>query len=186
MASNHQNKTEKLKVEIAENLERNGYKKSVAGNADFSAVVNAVVAMVQGKADGVVFIGGVGTGKTCAAQAIVDALNGWCYFRKINCGYLTDNEALNLYGADSVFLDDLGLDRPVNDYGTMRDAVADYLYRRYDYNQKHPERPNLLIATTNFNSAQLAERYSERIVDRLKSCAIVVFKGASKRKKVEL
>lgn len=73
-------------------------------------------------------------------------------------------------------IDDLGQDVEINDYGTMRYPVQDIVCDCEDYLK-------LLIITTNLTSQQIADKYGDRVLNRIdRLCQVVRFKGDSLRK----
>lgn len=133
---------------------------------------------MQGENNGsLVLMGGVGTGKTCIAYAVCRCWRGEGVPRVIACDLLADrikqeeSEKYEIsYHKGLLVLDDLGTEGKV--YG--EEVLPFVIYRRYERNLP-------TIITTNYDSRRLAERYGERIADRLKTWAKVVLDYKSLR-----
>ena len=69
----------------------------------------------------------------------------------------------------------IGTESIKNDYGTKIDAVADAISYAEDSSKT-------LLVTTNLTPKALDDRYSDRTLDRLRKCKVVVIKGNSFRK----
>lgn len=123
-------------------------------------------------------MGGVGTGKTTIAAA---ACRCWVELATIplmsTCDLLADrlkqDESYKYevaYHKGLLALDDLGTEGKV--YG--EESLPFIIYRRYERNLP-------TIITTNYDSKRLAERYGERIADRLRTWDKIVLNFKSLR-----
>ena len=166
-------------------LDERGFKRDIAGEEDYAAAVKACELAFNNpeKRRGIIIGGDYGVGKTCLAQAIC-ALFTVAPFR-LNLGLPSQSEKLggawqenygeNLYG-QSVYLDDLGAEKPVNEYGVVTNYAAAFLMI-YHYRGS-----GRLIITTNCNVNELDARYGGRVLSRLKDlCVPVRLKGKDKR-----
>ena len=160
-------------------LERRGWTRSVAGDADFAAASLALArCSVQNR--GLFAFGRYGCGKTALMRAIKPL------FRPVHFVPLNDPEIAVLLDepewiADamrcSVILDDLGAESAVTDYGIKRELAAEFVVRY------HREGSGRLLVTTNLTGEELAERYTARLTSRIKElCIPLHLTGADKRK----
>lgn len=137
-----------------------------------------------------VFSGGVGTGKTCLASAMANAVVQKGYAVKIFSAYefnslmltthtspIAERNALlhdTLY-ADMLLIDDLGTE-PM-----LKNVTVEYLLLVLEQRQS---RGLATIITTNLNSDNLLNRYGERIYSRLshkQNSLIIAMKGKDLR-----
>ena len=167
--------------EIAKRLEYFGWKKEIAGEGDFNKAVKAIVAMYA-TGRGLFIFGHAGCGKTALARALQKIMgrsslcwfyckepDDMCALRGANCDAL----------GDSVFLDDVGSETVVREYGNKIDIVGDFI-QRYHYRGK-----GRFIATSNLDGLAMNERYDLRIVDRINEmCVVLQLDGSSKRERI--
>ena len=186
-------------------LERRGWTRSVAGEADFAAASLALARCsldgLSGGANppgeprldgdvsphlqparrrGIFAFGRYGCGKTALMRAIKPL------FRPVHFVPLNDPEIAALLDepewiADAmrcnVILDDLGAESAVTDYGIKRETAAEFVVR---YHQRGRAR---LFITTNLTGEEIAERYTARLTSRIKElCIPLHLKGADKRR----
>ncbi len=186
-------------------LERRGWTKSVAGEADFAAASLALARCsldgLSGGANppgeprldgdvsphlqparrlGIFAFGRYGCGKTAFMRAIKPL------FRPVHFVPLNDPEIAVLLDepewiADAmrcnVILDDLGAESAVTDYGIKREFAAEFVVRY------HREGGGRLFVTTNLTGEEIAERYTARLTSRIKElCIPLHLTGADKRK----
>ena len=172
-------------------LEQKGWKRSVAGEADFIKAVKAVVEYVANPKRGIFIMGQVGVGKTALANVLYGYLKGRKV--KIDCA---DNGMVDLLvqqadsvtnggiynsGADeylggAVMLDDMGSEEIRILYSNTLDRVGKFIVR---YEARGTGR---IIVTTNFTMEKLMKRYGDRVVDRiLQKCIVLKLEGSSKR-----
>ena len=201
-------------------LEHYGWRKDIAGDDDFRKACLAVQHYRKDRKNGLLLIGEVGCGKTLLARILFNNTK-WRRHSEdtidhrvwVDC---TDSLEVNRLASDEdarqlglvkpaggdddwlrpiLFIDDLGRERPVNNYGTQVSLTGAAIQRFYNsWEQPYDERfsgpptiGNHLVVTTNLDLGALHERYGTRVMDRmLAMCAIVRFTGGSKRKAVEL
>ena len=131
--------------------------------------------MVDTKGRGLMLMGDCGTGKSTILNYVIPAI-----FRTITNKILRSVPAKELGEVERnkspfIIIDDLGTESIKNDYGTKIDAVADAISYAEDSSKT-------LLVTTNLTPKSLDERYSDRTLDRLRKCKVVVIKGKSFRK----
>ena len=163
-------------------LEKGGFRRAIAGDRDFFAAVNAMERITENNM-GLIVAGEYGTGKTCFLKAIMP------YFREkpkyINLSDPDDVDRLsdrsmefwgdNLYERN-IILDDLGAEKPINDYGVLYEPAAEFIIRYYDIGKKR------MIIATNLNTPQLDDRHGGRLLSRLREkCYPLHFTGKDKR-----
>lgn len=165
---------------IAQALEENGWVKSIAGDAEFNKAVSAIQAMFS-SGRGLLVTGDAGCGKTQLMSAIRDWLNSgtlnWMYCKEPkDVNYMRyDDDAIK----GNVFVDDIGCEEIIREYGNIVDVVGDYI-QRYHYRGN-----GRFIATTNLNSQQINERYGARCLDRLlEMCVVLKLNGKTKRERI--
>ena len=173
-------------------LERRGWTKSVAGEADFAAASLALARCAMSDTQpstlnpqpvrrlGIFAFGRYGCGKTALMRAIKPL------FRPVHFVPLNDPEIAALLDepewiADAmrcnVILDDLGAESAVTDYGIKREFAAEFVVRY------HREGGGRLFVTTNLTGEAIAERYTARFTSRIKElCIPLHLKGSDKRK----
>lgn len=165
---------------IAQALEKNGWVKSIAGDAEFNKAVSAIQAMFS-SGRGLLVTGDAGCGKTQLMSALRDWLNSdtlnWIYCKEPkDINYMRyDDDAIE----GNVFVDDIGCEEIIREYGNIIDVVGDYI-QRYHYRGT-----GRFIATTNLNSQQINERYGARCLDRLlEMCVVLKLNGKTKRERI--
>lgn len=165
---------------IAKNLEKHGWVKSIAGDAEFNKAVSAIQAMFS-SGRGLLVTGDAGCGKTQLMSALRDWLNSdtlnWMYCKEPkDVNYMRyDDDAIK----GNVFVDDIGCEEIIREYGNIIDVVGDYI-QRYHYRGT-----GRFIATTNLNSQQINERYGARCLDRLlEMCVVLKLNGKTKRERI--
>jgi len=131
--------------------------------------------MVDTKGRGLMLMGDCGTGKSTILNYVIPAI-----FRTITNKILRSVSAKELGAVEKnkspfIIIDDLGTESIKNDYGTKIDAVADAISYAEDSSKT-------LLVTTNLTPKSLDDRYSDRTLDRLRKCKVVVIKGKSFRK----
>ena len=174
-----------LAEKIVRRLEANGWKRSVAGDADFDAAVAAVGQMVA-SGRGLIVSGEYGVGKTALAR-IVANMFGTAVF-KVRLAIPDDLVRLtrswqeyyveNPYGQNT-WLDDLGAENPVSEYGVRVERAGDFIVA---WDELHDSGTRLVI-TTNLTTAELDARYGGRVLSRLKDlCIPLRLAGRDKRR----
>ena len=136
---------------------------------------NIIDWMVDTKGRGLMLMGDCGTGKSTILNYVIPAI-----FRTITNKILRSVSAKELGAVEInkspfIIIDDLGTESIKNDYGTKIDAVADAISYAEDSSKT-------LLVTTNLTPKALDDRYSDRTLDRLRKCKVVVIKGKSFRK----
>jgi len=170
---------------FATELEKGGWKRKVAGDTDFTNAIDAIMTMFEHPTMGLLVSGDYGSGKTSLVKALM--------YRKqykpftIRLGLETDAGSLEPerlecdrpgWNEEWVFLDDLGAESLVNEYGVKRDIVGEFITRWHTL----VKQGGRLFITTNLNSDELGARYGGRILDRLKQIVIPLrLTGGSKR-----
>ena len=163
-------------------LERRGWTRAVAGEADFAAA-SLALARCSVQRRGLFAFGAYGCGKTAFVMAIRPL------FEPVHFVPLNDPEYAELMDLDlwpnwnaeamrcSVILDDLGAESAITDYGIKRELAAEFVVRY------HREGGGRLFVTTNLTGEEIAERYTARLTSRIKElCIPLHLTGADKRK----
>jgi hypothetical protein len=172
-------------------LERRGWTRAVAGEADFAAA-SLALARCSVQRRGIFAFGAYGCGKTAFVRAIRPL------FEPVHFVPLNDPEYAELMDLDlwpnwnaeamrcSVILDDLGAESAITDYGIKRETAAEFVvrYHRQRMAERVADGPTRrLFVTTNLTGEQIAERYTARLTSRIKElCIPLHLKGADKRK----
>lgn len=162
-------------------LERNGFRRSVAGEDNFNQAVEAMLSMRKHRL-GVLVSGGVGLGKT----RFVDTITGHtANLRKFRMADPMSVQWLRMDGpmwwreklrTSNIYLDDMGAEMAVCDFGVRRSVMPEFI----DF--YHVSGMGRLYITTNLDGQQMMERYGDRLVDRLKElCVPLKFTGKSRR-----
>lgn len=113
---------------------------------------------------GLFLYGGCGCGKTFLAKYVYRQLlyNKGIAPTVIDAIDMADHlSELSDTGRHYYILDDIGTERPKQEYGNTIDAFVDLVY-------KAEERGVLLIITTNYDAEQFIERYGQRVYSRIK------------------
>ena len=186
-------------------LERRGWTRELAGEADFAAASLALARcsldglpgganppgeprldgdvsphLQPARRRGIFAFGRYGCGKTALMRAIRPL------FRPVHFVPLNDPEIAALLDepewiadalACSVMLDDLGAESAVTDYGVKRELAAEFAVRF------HRAGGGRLFVTTNLSGEEIAERYTARLTSRIKElCVPLHLAGADKRR----
>ena len=162
-------------------LVRGGFLRSVAGDADFFAAAKAWAKSATLR-KGLFVWGRFGCGKTHLVNTIKPFNPGMI---RLNLGDPAHAEAIDLQknrswcedaAKCSVFLDDLGSEATLNEYGVIRERVGEFITYYHLYGK------GLLFVTTNLESDVLESRYTQRVLSRLKDLTIPLhLKGTDKR-----
>lgn len=127
--------------------------------------------LYDNKGRGLLFYGSNGRGKTILCSNIIPMV--FQYYLHIEY-YQYDaielgSEFRNAYGNinlmirnNPLFIDDIGTESIINDYGEKHDIVSEVIYKAEKQNR-------LLVLTTNLTPDELSERYGVRTLDRLKA-----------------
>ncbi len=149
--------------------------KAVWNEANYRPVANW---MTDNQGRGLLMIGGCGLGKTLIGKYILP------YLIRYACGKI-----LNVFNAQDlnarpdeimryrlVYVDDIGTEGISNVYGNKRVPFMELC-------DAAEQEGKLLVCSTNLTTGELAEKYGERTIDRLKATTKVVpFIGKSLRK----
>ena len=166
-------------------LESHGWTRQVAGDADFDAALLAIEQMAAtGK--GLIVSGEYGVGKTALASLAARAFGGGVF--KVRLAIPDDLDRLtrswqeycleNPY-AQNAWLDDLGAENPVSDYGVRLERAGDFIVTWHELHRTGTR----LVVTTNLTTAELDARYGGRVLSRLKDhCVPLRLNGGDKRK----
>lgn len=168
-------------AKVRTRLEEKGFLSSVAGSEEFERVCEAVKAAHDADR-GLLLIGKCGRGKTRLMKALF-ALN---YGREARWLYVKDGRHLNwmkdapgFFMDKNVYLDDIGAECDMREYGSTIDVVGDFI-QKY-----HVNGTGRLFATTNLFPKELNERYGMRTLSRLtEMCVLFEMSGADKREKI--
>lgn len=161
-------------------IQAHGWKREVAGK-DFDKALVAIDAMFR-TGRGLFLTGDAGCGKTHLMRALQEWLNprtlNWMYCKEpSDIAYMRNRDDDNI--ESTVYVDDIGCEEIVREYGNTVDVVGDYI-QRYHYRGK-----GRFFATTNLNSTQINERYGTRCLDRiLEMCVVLKLDGKSKRERI--
>lgn len=127
---------------------------------------------------GLLCMGNLGRGKTIICTKIIPVLMDRSLHRKVYALNVSElNARFDVYkNYKYICIDDIGSEYESVKYGEHRIPVAEMV----DIAEKEG---NLLILTTNLTVSELAAKYGERTVDRLRAITqIVLFQGKSLRK----
>ena len=162
-------------------LERRGWTRAVAGEADFAAA-SLALARCDVQRRGMFAFGRYGCGKT----ALLTAIRPLCcpvHFVPLNKPDLAallgggDADWLDDALRSSVMLDDLGSESAASDYGVRRELAGEFIAAYHRMGEGR------LYVTTNLSGEEMVERYSSRVCSRLKElCLPLHLTGADKRK----
>ena len=170
----------------ANSLERAGWKREVAGDADFDATCYALarIAYHSDLQPGLFIYGQAGCGKTSLCKAISSFSYRKPVFVELSspvCAELLDERVWPTWNAEtlerSVILDDLGSESPVSDFGIRRELASEFIVRYHSRGQRR------LFVTTNLTGQQMLDRYGPRICSRIKELTLPLnLAGGDKRK----
>jgi hypothetical protein len=163
-------------------LERRGWLRETAGDADFAAA-SLALARCSVQRRGIIVFGRYGCGKTAFMRAIRPLFEPvhLVPLNKPEFAELMDAEVWPNWNADamrcSVILDDLGAESAESDYGVKREYAAEFAVRYHQGGQGR------LFITTNLTGEAIAERYTARLTSRIKElCIPLHLTGADKRR----
>ena len=163
-------------------LERNGWLKSVAGEADFAAAAHALAKALLNKL-GIVVSGVSGVGKTAFLKAAFGA-------SRLGTAFVDLSDPVEAEKLDAlvwpnyrkqllemnVILDDMGSEARMNCFGQNRELAAEFVHAY------HARGQGVLLVSTNLDGRQFLERYQQRVLSRLlEICVPLKFTGKDKR-----
>ena len=162
-------------------LERNGWKRKIAGEVDFGRAVAAYAECTRYKKKGIYVFGESGCGKTAFVRAMLKHPKRDTHFLSLE----KDWERLNAEDWPyfimelmkcNVVLDDVGVEPSLNHFGSRREVVTDFVLRYYRLGTGR------LFITTNLTGEVFTDRYTPRVSSRIKElCIPLVFTGKDKR-----
>lgn len=167
--------------EVAASLEEHGFLRSVAGDEEFAKAVKAVCAAIT-HGMGLFITGNAGCGKTQLMKAVMGYYNSsrtrFLYVKEPKVlGWMKDNP--EFYLDANVYVDDIGCEEVVREYGNTTDVVGDFVQIYHLRGQKK------FFGTTNLDSTALNQRYGTRVLDRLMDmCVVLKMNGESKRERI--
>jgi hypothetical protein len=174
-----------------ERLDAGGFLKETA-KQDYDTIIEAYSDTVSKPRIGMMFVGGVGCGKTMAMKLLAtnarfvdladiesqDVLQSFDVFEEgvaVNRWWL-------IYFDRTVILDDLGNEPIKSDYGRKIEVVSNFIMKWYCDIFKREDKHARLLITTNLSTEQLIQRYGARVIDRLlEMVSPVNFANTSKR-----
>jgi hypothetical protein len=172
-------------------LEAGGFSKALA-KSDYDTIIQAYTDTMQHEKLGMMFRGGVGSGKTMAMRLIapnahfidladIGSQNVLQSYEEFVDGVSVERWWL-IYNDNTVILDDLGNEPIKSNYGVKTESVSNFIMKWYSDVFKREGHFARLHVTTNLTRQQLVERYGIRVVDRLLEMVCTVnFANTSKR-----
>ena len=147
--------------------------------AEREQIKKAASLIAEERRTGLIISGSYGCGKTSLARhmcpnAPLVPLTRRDGVYQLTSGY-ADLTAQSFVSEPVVILDDLGNERPCNEYGNVSETVGDFILERHEYRQRHYDEAgfvSILIITTNLTVNEINERYGGRVVSRLKDLCI--------------
>ena len=167
-------------------LEWGGYTKAVAGAKEWAAAFNAAKTALENRR-GLLVFGKTGRGKTCLLRSLEKYISKglkreafWLYTKDgAAMRWMADDEASRILLKRTVFIDDIGAEEVVVDYGNRKDVVGDFVQRYHERGE------GLLFGSTNLSSIDLNQRYGTRVLSRLVSmCVCFKMDGEDKRERM--
>lgn len=167
-------------------IEHGGFRRDVAGDAAWRSAVAAARVALENKR-GLLVFGKSGRGKSCLLRAVERYISKgvrretiWLYCKDESCiGWMKDDAASRVLLGRTVFVDDIGSEETVVDYGNRKDVVGDFIQKYYEHGS------GLLFGSTNLSSIDLNAKYGTRVLSRLLSmCVCYKMEGEDKRKRM--
>lgn len=158
-----------------------------AWRPDWNALYSPFMDCVHRESRGFIMRGGTGCGKTTFLRALkaVCAKSGVQY---IDCARAADYEWLDweetpMKLAENAFvlLDDMGTDEVVTVYGNRRDRIGRLVMEWAEWPHQYGKHTAMLVVATNLTGEQLAARYGERVMSRLRDLRPVVLRASDHR-----
>lgn len=179
--------SDNLRSKCEKMLAQNGFDLNVAGVDDYQGALKAYMQcaeIIMPRRYGIIVTGKAGCGKTCLINAITKTahvltrtftLSDTRHVHTLS-EMLDDSDWCKQLPLRNIFLDDVGAENLINEFGVKRDIVGEVIDLYYREGRER------LFITTNLSGEELLKRYGERILDRIKSlCVPLVFSGNSKR-----
>lgn len=169
--------------DIGRFLDRHGWKRSVAGDHDFEIVCHATkTAHDMGR--GIFVSGKPGCGKTALLHTLRWNYSGGMLYCKSPTDIQTMRNIIEkpyfyLKETRNIFIDDLGCEEIVKEFGNTVDVVGDFIQTLH-----HCFSGRVFISSNN-GLKWMNERYGGRVMDRvLEMCVCFQMEGGSKRERV--
>ena len=176
---------------VAETLEGFGYYRSIAGEADFNAVIKAVGRMINERKGVIIIFGDAGTGKTKIAEILAA-----CFCRRpllrfdmrnavsVNLSRaLLKPEKAQPIGYYNVLFDAVGEERPIFENKIEVEVVRPLTHA---WIENHCPLSRLIITTRITEPREFDARYGTAWREQIKkNCVMVWLKGPDKRQFVE-
>lgn len=168
---------------IGKYLERNGWLRKVAGNHDFLLVCRAIK-QAHDAGRGLFIAGKPGCGKTALLEVLRKNYRGGLFYCKESADLQTMRNIIrdpNFYLGDTknIFIDDLGCEEIVKEYGNTVDIVGDFIQTL------HNRFKGRVFISSNNGLKWMNERYGGRVMDRvLGMCVCFQMEGGSKRERM--
>lgn len=169
--------------QIGKFLEQHGWLRSIAGDKDFDLVCRAVKQAHDAKR-GIFVSGKPGCGKTALLEVLRKNYKGGLFYCKEQTDLQTMRNIIrdpNHYLCDTknIFIDDLGCEEIIKEYGNTVDIVGDFiqtLHNRFE---------GRVFISSNNGLKWMNERYGGRVMDRvLEMCVCFQMEGGSKRERM--
>lgn len=166
-------------------LENRGFLQSACSPVVWEIARRATVAVYGAMRPGVVLAGNTGVGKTFLAEAVCRGIS-----RRFNLGSADTDELLSLRNVEFArpgyedrcawFLDDVGSESVINNFGTKVDVFGAFLMR-FDALPVEAKKMNPVVITTNLDQNAMQERYGDRVMSRLGRFPWFEIRGADRR-----
>ena len=171
-----------LVAECGRIIEAHGWRRDVAGEADFAAAALAC-AKASANRRGLFVSGPAGCGKTALVRALAASSRRrgeWVRLGDVADADRLDARAWPNWNRDvlgvSVILDDLGAESLMNDFGERRELAGEFIVRYHRGGRRR------LYVTTNLTAEQMYNRYGPRVCSRIMELTFpLVLNGADKR-----
>lgn len=154
---------------------------------DWNALYSPLMDCIRRESRGFIMRGGTGCGKTTFLRALkaVCSRAGVQYIdcaRAADCEWLDwDETPMRLAENAFVLLDDMGTDEVVTVYGNKRDRIGCLIMDWAEWPRRYWKHVAMLVVATNLTGEQLAARYGERVMSRLRDLRPVVLTAPDRR-----
>jgi len=169
-----------ISLKDAKIIIQRGLEYFVGKNAEWAVEYDDISSwLTDNKHKGLLCYGQCGRGKTLICENILPAI--FRHYLHLNLlkfdGYSINQKRSLLQNAEcSVLIDDFGVEDIGRSFGESHSTFSEFI-------SLAEKRKQLIILTTNLNLDEIANKYGERTLDRLKSLTHpVLFKGESFRK----